>query len=128
MVKKKYTKKELQEFRKIILKLKEQIIDGIRHIAEDNLKKSQKDAAGDISGYTYHMADLATDTYDREFSLGIASEERQEIYELDEALKKIEEGTFGICEECKCLINKERLKAVPNARLCIKCKSKKEKP
>jgi RNA polymerase-binding protein DksA len=102
-------------------------LDDIKHISEDTLKKSQKDAAGDISGYTYHMADVASDTYDREFSLGLASNERESLYELDDALKKIEEGTFGICEECKSLITKTRLKAVPYARLCLKCQEKREK-
>ncbi|MBP7215719.1 MAG: TraR/DksA C4-type zinc finger protein [Candidatus Omnitrophica bacterium] len=126
-MKKKYAKKDLGEFRKLILKKKEQIIDGIKHISDDNLKKSQKEASGDISGYTYHMADVATDTYDREFSLGLASNEREALYELDDALKKIDDGNFGICEECKALISKNRLKAIPQARLCVKCKEKREK-
>lgn len=126
-MKKKLNKKELAEFKKLILKRKEEILDGINHISEDTLKKSQKDASGDISGYTYHMADVATDTYDREFSLGLATNERAQLYELDDALKKIEEGAFGICEGCKSPITKTRLKAVPYARLCVKCQEKKEK-
>ncbi|MFA5725895.1 MAG: TraR/DksA family transcriptional regulator, partial [Candidatus Omnitrophota bacterium] len=85
------------------------------------------DASGDISGYTYHMADVATDNYDREFSLGLASNDRQSLYELDDAFKRIEDGTFGICEDCKQLITKIRLRAVPQARLCVKCKEKREK-
>ena len=126
-MKKKLTKKELKEFKKIVLKRKEEVLDDIKHISEDTLKKSQKEASGDISGYTYHMADVATDNYDREFSLGLASNERIVIYELDDALKKIEDGTFGICEDCKSLIAKNRLKAVPSARLCVKCQEKREK-
>lgn len=126
-LRKKFNKKELDYFRKLILKMKEKIIDEIKHISEDTLKKSPKDAAGDISGYTYHMADVASDSYDREFSLGLASNERQSLYELDDAIKKIEEGTFGICEECKSLITKTRLKVVPFAQLCVKCQEKKEK-
>jgi len=126
-VKKKFNKKELIEFKKIILKRKEEVLDEIKHISEDTLKKSQKDASGDISGYTYHMADVATDAYDREFSLGLASNGRELLYEFDDALKKIDDGTFGICEACKSLITKTRLKAVPNARQCVKCQEKKEK-
>jgi DnaK suppressor protein len=126
-LKKKFTKKELQDFKKLVLKRKEEILDEIKHISEDTLKKSQKEASGDISGYTYHMADVATDTYDREFSLSLASNERKSIYEFDDALKRIEEGTFGICEVCKLLIARNRLKAVPQARLCVKCQEKKEK-
>lgn len=126
-MRKKLNKKELSNFKNLILARKEEMLEGIKHVSEDALKKSQKDAAGDISGYTYHMADVATDTYDREFSLSLASNEREALYELDDALKRIEDGTFGICEECKNLIAKNRLKAVLHARLCIKCKEKKEK-
>lgn len=125
--KKKYNKKELAYFKKLILKRKEEILEDIKHISEDTLKKSQKEASGDISGYTYHMADVATDTYDREFSLGLASNEHKLLYELDDALKKIEEGTFGICEECKSYITKTRLKVVPYAKFCVSCQEKKEK-
>lgn len=124
---KKMNKKELVEFKKSILKIKDEIIDDIKHISDDTLKKSQKEASGDISGYTYHMADVATDTYDREFSLSLASNDRQFLYELEDALKRIDDGVFGICESCKILISKTRLKAVPYARLCVKCQEKKEK-
>ena len=126
-MKNKFAKKELNEFKKIILKRKEEIDDEIKHISDDTLKKSQKDASGDISGYTYHMADVATDNYDREFSLSLASNDRQSLYELNDALKRIEDGTFGICEDCKRLIAKVRLKALPQARLCVKCQEKREK-
>lgn len=127
-MRRKLNKKTMIYFKKLILKKKEEIIDEIKHISEDTLKKTLKDASGDISGYTYHMADIATDTYDREFSLGLASNERKLIYELDDALKKIEEGNYGICEQCKNPIPKTRLKALPYARLCLKCQQVKERP
>lgn len=126
-MKKKFNNKELEYFKKLILKIKDKILEEIKHISEDTLKKSQKEASGDISSYTYHMADIASDTYDREFSLSLASNERESLYELDDAIKKIEEGTFGICEECKSLITKTRLKALPYARFCLKCQERKEK-
>ncbi len=126
-MKKKFNKKELTEFKKLLLAKKDAILDQIQHISDDTLKKSQKDAAGDISGYTYHMADVATDSYDREFSLSLASSEREVLYEFDDALKKIEDGIFGVCEDCKSLITKTRLKAVPYARLCVKCQERRDK-
>ena len=122
----KFNKKELFEFKKIILKRTEEISDEIKHISDDTLKKSQKDASGDISGYTYHMADVATDNYDREFSLELASNDRKSLYELEDAMKRIEDGTFGICEDCSSLIAKVRLKAVPQTRLCVKCQERLE--
>ena len=120
-------KKDLEMFRKLVLKRKDQVIEDIQHINENTLMKSQKEASGDISGYSYHMADVATDNYDREFSLGLASNDHAVLYELDDALKRIADGSFGACEDCGCMITKVRLKAVPYARTCIKCQEKREK-
>lgn len=127
MKKKKFDKKTLNEFKKLLLERKEAITDEINHISSDTLKRTQKDASGDISGYSYHMADVATDNYDREFSLELAGNERKTLYEIDVALHRIDDGSFGICEGCSCLITKKRLKAVPYARSCIKCQEAKEK-
>lgn len=126
-MKNKLNKKDLTEYKKLITKRKNEVMDSISRISEDTLKKSQKDASGDISGYAFHMADVATDNYDREFSLGLASNDRKFLYELEDALKRIEEGTFGICEECKSPVTKARLKALPYARLCLDCQQKREK-
>lgn len=126
-MKTKMNKKDLAEYKKLITKRKNDILDSISRVSQDTLKKSQKDASGDISGYTFHMADVATDNYDREFSLGLASNDRQFLYELEDALKRIEDGTFGICEECKSVLSKARLKALPYARLCLDCQQKREK-
>ena len=125
--KNKLSKKYLQVFKKILLKLKEDINDQIKHIYDNTLKKSQRDAAGDISGYTLHMADVATDTYDREFSLGLATNDRELLYEIEDSLKRIEEQTFGFCEQCHKPISKTRLKAIPYTRTCLKCKEHSEK-
>ena len=127
MKKKKFDKKALNEFKKILIGRKETIAEEINHISSDTLKQSQKDASGDISGYSYHMADVATDNYDREFSLGLAGNERKTLFEIDSALRRIDDGSFGVCESCGCLITKKRLKAVPHARTCIKCQEAKEK-
>jgi len=121
------TKKELEIYKKLLQKRKAEVFEAIDHASEETMKKSQKDASGDISGYTYHMADVATDTYDREFSLGLVSSERRLLFELGNALKKIDDGTYGICEDCKLPIAKSRLKAIPYARLCVKCQEKREK-
>lgn len=123
----KMLKKELKFYRELLWRYKERISEGIKHISDDTLKKSQKDAAGDMSGYTLHMADVATDAYDREFSLGLASNDRQVLLQIDDALKRIEEGTFGVCQQCTKPITKTRLKAIPFTRLCLKCQQRQEK-
>lgn len=120
------TKKELEKFKKLLLKEREDILGGVDRIAEDNLKKSQRDASGDLSGYTFHMADMATDNYDREFSLGIADSERETLLKIDEALKRIEENTYGKCLSCGKKISKKRLAAVSHAEYCKVCQEKEE--
>ncbi|MDD5292208.1 MAG: TraR/DksA family transcriptional regulator [Candidatus Omnitrophica bacterium] len=127
MKKKKFDKKILKEFKKLLIVKKEEINEEIDHISSDTFKRSQKEASGDISGYTLHMADVATDNYDREFSLGLAGNERDVLHMIDYALDKIKDGSFGFCEECNKPITKTRLKAVPYAKLCIKCQEAKEK-
>jgi len=126
-LRKKLNKKDLGVYKKLLQKRKAEVLDAIDHASEETMKKSQKDASGDISGYTYHMADVATDTYDREFSLSLVSSERKILFELGTALKKIEDGSYGICEDCQSPIARSRLKAIPYARLCVKCQEKREK-
>ena len=123
---KKMAKKELKSYRTILLKERETAGGGLSHIAETTLNKSQRDASGDLSGYSYHMADMASDDYERNFSLGRATDEQKIIYSIDEALKRIEDGSYGNCLQCGKPISKRRLKAVPYTELCIDCQKKNE--
>ena len=119
------TKKEAAKFKKLLLKKREDVLGEINHIVKENLK-SQKEASGDLSGYSYHMADMASDSYDREFSLNIASGEQEIVYEIDEALKRIDEGVYGVCISCSKKIPAKRLTALPYVKYCIQCQSKEE--
>ena len=115
--------KELKKYKALLLKEREMIGGGITHITEEALKTSQRDASGDLSGYSFHMADIASDNYEREFSLGRASDEQNLLYSIDEALKRVEDGTYGSCSQCGKQISKKRLGAVPHADLCINCQT-----
>ncbi len=121
------TKKDLERFKKILQEARQKFARDLQHLEGDSLNTSQRDASGDLSGYSYHMADMATDNFDREFTLGLASNEQQSLNLIDQALRKIEEGNYGICEECKKPISQKRLTAMPHARLCIKCQELEEK-
>ena len=118
-------KRQAAKFKELLLEKREEILKEIKHIARENLK-SQKEASGDLSSYSYHMADMASDSYDRELSLNIASGEQEIIYEIDEALKRIDESEYGKCVLCSKKIPVRRLKAVPYAKHCIQCQSKEE--
>ena len=120
-------KEELAKFREQLEKQRKQLASGIDHIEKDMLNKSQRDSSGDLSGYSFHMADQATDNFDTEFTFDLASNEQRFLNEIEDAIKRIEDGTYGVCEECEKLISVKRLKAVPYARLCIKCQEGLEK-
>ena len=120
-------KTELDKFKNFLEAYRKKIAEGLNHLERDHLNYSQKEASGDLSGYAFHMADMATDNFDREFSLDLASSEQNLLNCIDEAIGKIKEGTFGVCEDCNKAISIKRLKAVPYAKLCIKCKEKEEK-
>jgi len=121
-----FSKRAVKRFKQLLLKQREKLVGQVEHIANDTLKQSQREASGDLSGYTLHMADVATDHYDREFSLGIATTEQRLIYEIDEALKRIEDGSFGVCFTCDRPIGSKRLAIVPYAKFCINCQQKEE--
>jgi RNA polymerase-binding protein DksA len=82
---------------------------------------------GDVSGHALHMADVATDMYDREFNLALASNDRQFIQRIDDALLRIEKGIFGICLKTGKRITEARLKAVPYAEYCIEAQEEMDK-
>ena len=117
--------KKWEFYKRLLLKIKEETTDDIKQMSSVNAP-SQKDSAGDISGHALHMADVATDMYDREFNLGLASNDRELLYRIDEAFKRINENTFGTCRECEKSIPVARLKAIPYAETCLKCQEKLE--
>lgn len=88
-------------------------------IEGETLKKSRLDASGDLSSMPIHMADLGTDNYEQEFALGLMDSERKILHEIDDALNRMAEGTYGICEGTGQLIPKARLEAQPWARYCV---------
>ena len=120
-------KKEAKVFYDLLLKKKQELLKGIAHSANDALKTSQRDAAGDLSAYGLHMADVATDNYEREFMLGLADNEQKLLNRINSAIEKIDGGSFGLCELCEKKIAKARLKVVPYAELCVPCQEKQEK-
>ncbi|MCX6355478.1 MAG: TraR/DksA C4-type zinc finger protein [Candidatus Aureabacteria bacterium] len=116
----------LRKLKELLLSYKERVGGNFMNLRKTHLRSSQRDATGDLSGYTLHMADLASDTYDREFALTVASSEGDIIYLIDRALSRIDEKTFGLCEVCGNPIRMVRLKAVPWATSCIKCQEAEE--
>jgi len=120
------TKQQLKQFRQLLIVEREKFAAEIRSLAQDALR-SPREASGDLSGYTMHLADMAADTAERELSTNLVSSEQEVLYQIDDALERIDEGAFGLCEKCDKAIPVSRLKAVPYARLCVQCQQAKEK-
>lgn len=120
------TTRELKHYEKILLQEREKEMRQLGLIQED-LDRTQVDSAHDLSAFPTHMPDLGTDTAAREKTSILATAEGNVIYEIDQALRRIYDKTFGICEVCTKNISKKRLEAVPYARLCITCQEIEEK-
>jgi len=123
----KLSKKELKSFEGLLIKKKINLLEELKHLTNETLKKSQRETSGDLSGYAYHMADMASDVYERDFLLQLASGERELLFKIDDALRRIKEGQYGYCIECKKKISKTRLRAIPQTVYCRSCQEKEEK-
>jgi RNA polymerase-binding protein DksA len=115
------------KIKKILLKMREDILSKVKHIEKENLSQSQRDASGDLSGYSFHMADVASDSFERELSLGLAANERELLRKVDDALEQLKKRDFGKCQDCGKNITIKRLSAVPYASFCIECQEKEDK-
>lgn len=111
--------KDLLKQYKALVALRERVLDGLALHSQDTLKRSSKEDSGDLSGYGQHMADAGTDTFDRDFALSLLSSEQDALFEIEEAIQRIINGTYGICEITGVAIGKERLKAVPFTRYSL---------
>jgi RNA polymerase-binding transcription factor DksA len=107
---------KFRRYYKLLIELRTHLTEGIELHSEETLKRSSKDDAGDLSSYGQHMADAGTDTFDRDFALSLVSSEQEALTEIDSAIKRIHDGTYGICEATQKPISKDRLLAVPFTR------------
>ncbi len=119
-------KRDLGKFEKLLLAKRQQLIEEFGLLKSAAMDTTIKEKTGDLSSYSYHMADLGTDAMEREKTFYFASKSGRLLYHIDQALRRVRNKTYGKCEECGEQINRERLEAVPHARLCIKCKELEE--
>ena len=119
-------KEDLQKYEHLLLAKRRELLREIGVVGESHSKNTIKEATGDLSHYSYHMADQGTDNMQREMAFAFASKAGRLVYHIEAALERIKDGTYGQCQGCGKQIQKARLKAVPHARLCIECKSAEE--
>lgn len=132
-----YGKKDLEQFKEIILEKRDEIIEQLQNLKEQMLDPTTGEYINENSPYSLHMAEQGTDAMEREKTFLYAQRENKFLGYLEDALKRIENGTYGICVECieepqnlceTCpLIPKERLFAVPHSQHCLPIKQRQEK-
>lgn len=121
-----YSPEWKEYFRDLILKKRQEIIHELGYLRETSLETTTGEYSGDNSTYSYHMADQGTDAQEREKAFMFASREGKMLKLLDQALTRIDDGTYGYCQETGAPIEFKRLEAIPHARLCIAAKKKME--
>lgn len=111
---------DTSEFRGLLERERQRIVDTIAHLHEEN-PRNMEDEVGEVAGRgsDNHLGDMATVTFDRELDEGLEEGAQQTLAQIDRALARIEDGTYGTCERCGKPIAEERLRARPWATLCI---------
>ena len=113
------TQAELDHFKDVLLQKRREIVGDVSMIEGEALNKSRLEAGGDLSSMPIHMADMGTDNFEQEFSLGLMDSERKILHEINLALHRILEATYGLCLGTGKEISKPRLEAKPWAKYCI---------
>lgn len=116
------TKAKLDAYKQALLTLRDRLNGDISQLSNEALKEN----SGNLSNMPIHMADVGSDAYDQEFTLSLLANEEKAMEQIADALDRIEEGTYGKCEECQHDIPKARLDAVPYTRHCVECARKLE--
>src|SRR5881275_894931 len=116
-----FTRKQKEK----LLQLRDAMVDSMAGVAQDTLRSRAE--GSEASAFGMHQADAGSDAYDRDFALSLLSQEQDALYEIDEALKRIEVGTYGKCEMSGKPIPHARLEAIPFARFTVQCQSQLEK-
>jgi DnaK suppressor protein len=114
-----------QRQRDKLLALKDTLLDSMNGVAKDSLRSRAE--GSEASAFGMHQADAGSDAYDRDFALSLLSQEQDSLYEIDEALKRIENGTYGTCEMSGKAIPHARLEALPFTRYTVECQAELEK-
>ena len=112
-------KLEWQKYYNRLLELREQLLRQMNGLA--------KESAEEMPGYSLHMADSGTDNFDRDFALSLLSSDQDAVYEIEEALKRIEKKTYGVCELTGKTIPKARLEAIPWTRFTVESQAQLER-
>ena len=116
-------KADVKIYKERLLALRARLRGDVSQMADAALKQSRTQANGGLSNMPIHMADLGTDNFEQEFTLSLMESDAGILGKIEGALERVEDGTYGQCEECGAKIPKTRLNAIPYATMCVKCAS-----
>lgn len=120
-----FPKSFLDKQRQVLFRLRDDLVDTMGGVARGNLREHAE--GSEASAYGMHQGDAGSDAYDRDLALNLLSQEQDALYEIQEALARIDNGSYGICEMSGEKIPQERLEAIPFARMTVQCQSQLEK-
>ncbi len=114
-------KVEMKVYKDRLLTLRARMRGDVTQLADAALKKNRMEGNGETSAMPIHMADIGSDNFEQEFTLSLMENEEDTLDAIEAALERIEDGNYGVCEECATKIPKTRLNAIPYASHCVKC-------
>ncbi|GIW87265.1 MAG: hypothetical protein KatS3mg108_1589 [Isosphaeraceae bacterium] len=117
---------ELNAYREALEDLQARLRGDVRQMSDEALRANGSDRNGNLSNLPLHMADVGTDNFEQEFTIGLIESEEETLEEIGAALRRLDAGTYGICEDCGQPIARPRLQALPYTRYCIECARKRE--
>ncbi len=116
------SKEELSYFHNLLLEERDNIISDLRYLSDENLKQTITDSTGESSSYSNHLGDAAALSYEREFAMTLSERHGKYLEQIDDALQRVKDGTYGICQVTGKLIDTERLEAVLVAKYSVEGK------
>lgn len=119
-------KADLEQFHSLLQNLRDRLRGDVSQLTDEALNKNRQDASGDLSNMPSHMADIGSENFEQEFTISLVESGQVTLEEIEAAIVRIREGTFGTCEECQGTIPKQRLKAIPYTAYCVECARKLE--
>jgi RNA polymerase-binding protein DksA len=120
-------KDELARFKELLLEKRAVLLEDLEELRDGDKSSTLKDASGENSAYSFHMADVGTDNMEREIAFFFATREGKYLKQIEQALERIENGTYGSCSDCGNQIPIPRMEAVPTATRCVPCKEKSQR-
>ena len=119
-------KADLQVHKKRLEELKTRLQGDVDQLSDEALRRNRQDSSGNLSNMPNHMADIGSDAFEQDFTLSLIESEEDTLQKIEDALGRIQDGSFGLCSSCGKPIPKTRLQALPFAENCVSCARKQE--